>query len=299
MDNLTTISNIKFGSLKKLLQYEILNFLPTSKIRKFREIKIKKLFTYFLNRRRQDLIKTRAIKTRSLLIKKQNELKKIKMNKQVEYSNKFYQAARMLIFRSAIIDSAPYQVDKFNIPSEEYKDGLNKVKKLIKLNTDDLINIKHSTKEINEALVPELVYRTNSKIFISKSELIRIIKLENKLRLSSHSKKRNDYFFGNRLMSEIDQDFIEEALLFYGYNPYTDDSLKGYHLACGRHINNPEIKELVVWMKYDKMRKSTLNIGQEPIYNNIEVYNLSKQNIQLKDLILENIPNIVVCGSYS
>ena len=100
-------------------------------------------------------------------------------------------------------------------------------------------------------------------------------------------------------MSEIDQDYIEEALLFYGYNPNKDDSLKAYHLACGKYINDPEIKELVVWMKYDKMRKTDIKIGQKPIVEGIELYNLNNEAFQLKDLLDPAKPNILICGSYS
>ena len=265
---------------------------------------------YFLQRRRKELVAVRIQKTREVLEKRKIE----RLKKKLEYEEKKRiererrrnddfggggGMMRMLIFRSAIVDNSTNQIEKFNIPSESYELGLNKVKELIKFNTDDLVNIRHSKKEINGAFLPELVYKTDSNIQISKSELIRIIKLENKLRLSNASKSRNDYFFGCRLMSEIDQDFIEEALRFYGYSPSKDDSLKAYHLACGKHINDPEIKELVVWMKYDKMRKSTLTLNQEPIYNGIELYNLNNECFHLKELINENIPNLVICGSYS
>ena len=100
-------------------------------------------------------------------------------------------------------------------------------------------------------------------------------------------------------MSEVDQDFIEEALLFRGYNPYKDDSLKAYHLACGKHINDPEIKELVVWMKYDKMRKSLLKTGQKPIVEDIQLFNLNNESFNLKDLLDPVKPNLIICGSYS
>ena len=290
----------ELDKLKKFLIYQILNFLPSRVYKQFRIIKNRKYFTYFIEKRRVELINAKKKITRELLLKKKEEERKnlelmLESNKKVK--NKI--RMKMLIFRSATINEQKFNDENENPILNTDLEDLMKVKELIKHNQNDIVNIRHTQKQLNGAFLPELVYNSDSEIQISRSELIRILKLENKLRLSENSKKRNDYFFGHRLMSEIDQDHIEEALLFFGYIPSKDDSLKAYHLACGKYINDPEIKELVVWMKYDKMRKSPILQGQPPILEGIEIYNLANQPIPLKNLLVENKPNVIVCGSYS
>jgi len=288
--------------LKKLTIYEILGNVPARTIRELKYIKSKRFFNYFLLRRREDLKNIRRLETRELILRKRSEIQQ-RLERQQRGGGKkesFEEIrALMLMFRSGVVDNSLNPIESFNIETETYEKALSKVKKLIKVNTDDIVNVRHSLKIINNALVPELVYRTDSKIKISKEELIKIIKLENKLRLSEESKKRNDEFFCLRFMSEIDQDFIEEALMFYGYKPQEDDSLKAYHLACGKYINDADIKELIVWMKYDKMRLCGLKLGEAPVVEGIELYNLDNKVIPIKSLMHESKPNLIICGSYS
>jgi len=291
-------------------------------IKKLQGIKNKRIYSYLLTRRRDDLLKTRRQKTRSLLIEKQKQEIEIENQKREELNRQrinrgFRDRPRctggmisMLMFRSAVvepndlfklfdnIDSVDL-IHKDDSSKENNKEDIDLVKATVKHNINDIINVRHTEKKINKALLPEIVYNSDSKIQISKSELTRIIKFENKLRISDTSKKRNDYFSGCRQMSEIDQDYIEEALLFYYYTPSEDDSLKAYHLACGKYIDDLEMKENVVWMKYDKMRKSSLTLGQSPIVDSINVYSLDNKVIHLKDLILDNKPNLIICGSFS
>jgi len=200
----------------------------------------------------------------------------------------------MLIFRSAVVDEnyiPPYTF--------EYDEDLNKMKDLVRLNIEDIVGLRHTYKELNNAFLPEIVYRSDSVIKISRPQLIKILKIENRLRMASISHKRNDYFAGLRLMSEIDQVHIEEALEICGYWPRTDDSLKAYHLTCGQYINDPEIRELVIWMKYDKMRTTSVELNEPPVVDGIVLYDLNHQPFNLKDLIIPDLPNLIVCGSYS
>ena len=310
LDLLLENSNITSKNLE-CFTYEILDFLSTASIRKFHsKIKNKRFFNYFIKRRRIELIKQRQAKTRVLLQKKQieeelTEIRELMRREIIELERPIVIDDRrvlMLMFRSATIQKPPNEDDEILnkvVNSKSREENITKLKNIIQLNVDDILDFRYKTKKINEAFLPELIYKTDSKIQISKPELIRIIKVENKLRISENSKKRNDYFFGCRLMSEIDQDFIVEALRFYGFSPEKDDSLKAYHLACGKYINDPDIKELVVWMKYDKMRIPKISVGQNPIVEGIELYSMDKQAFRLKDLLIENRANLVVCGSYS
>ena len=69
--------SVNFNSVKKLLQYEILDYLQDTKIRILRELKIRKIYLYALKRRRDGLLQARGQKTRDLLIQKKKEEDKI------------------------------------------------------------------------------------------------------------------------------------------------------------------------------------------------------------------------------
>ena len=81
--------------------YEIFDFSQDSFVRNLRSIKNKQLFSYFLQRRRIDLIKQQASKTRKLLIKKEEEEQQFQLN----WPNFLETCARMLMFRSAEIEN--------------------------------------------------------------------------------------------------------------------------------------------------------------------------------------------------
>ena len=171
----------------------------------------------------------------------------------------------MLIPRSGFVRDAYEESDDSINEYRIKKPKNNNIKSVVPFDDQSLTLIRHIRKQTNGAFLPELVYNSPSKIDISRSALIQILKIENKLRLSELTKQRDDLLDGSRLMTEIDQDFIKEALRYYGYRPEEDDSLKAYHLACGKYINDPEIKELVVWMKYDKMRLDSVKLVRSMI----------------------------------
>jgi len=180
------------------LHNAILDYLPEKAIRNFKNILNIKLFMYFLKRRRLELLKIRRQKTRELLYIRKKEDKIINTpfiedsrdqrvitptnrrevahfpTKMLIPRSGVIKKPKMLMFRSAIIDDSTNHLEKFNIVSETYCEGLNKVKGLIKFNTDDITNIRHTKKEINGAFTPELVYNTDSIIQISKSELFNL-----------------------------------------------------------------------------------------------------------------------------
>ena len=87
---------------------------------------------------------------------------------------------KMLIFRSAIVDKHPN--DDNNIKNINDVTELDKVKELIKYNKNDITAIRHNTKKLNGAFLPELIYKSDSNIQIERSCLIKILKLENKLK---------------------------------------------------------------------------------------------------------------------
>jgi hypothetical protein len=164
--------------------------------------------------------------------------------------------------------------------------------------SNDIVSEHYNSKELNGAILPEIIYKTDSKIKIEKEELIQILEEENKIRLSSFIR---DLFDANSMENyiELDTMCIKLALIKKGYHPDTDDSLKAYHLSTGKHINDTEVKEKVVWLKYDKARLGNLKVGDDIVTDNIYLYNQKFEKIPLTDLLSKDLPNVIVTGSLS
>ena len=152
-------------------------------------------------------------------------------------------------------------------------------------------------KSLNNAIVPQIVYRQEPDIKFSKEELIRILKKENKIR--KHEIVHNLYDRNMSKFYEIDEYCITQALRICGYNPEMDESLKAYRLATTEFINDPEVKEKVVWMKYDKARLGKFNIGHEMDLNNIYLYDQTGYKLSINELLSSEVPNLIVTGSLS
>src|SRR4051794_21063825 len=116
---------------------------------------------------------------------------------------------------------------------------------------DDKIKIVFNEKKFNGALVPEIIYETDSIIQIDRDLLIKILQKENEIRLSDETKKLYDIDEELETYADLDLLSIKNALIHFGFDPEKDDSLKAYHLATGRHLEDLEVKEQVVWLKYD------------------------------------------------
>lgn len=161
------------------------------------------------------------------------------------------------------------------------------------------LKIVFNEKELNGALIPEIIYDSDSIIQIDREELMRILKIENKIRLSEEMRKLYDLDEDMSSYALLDEYTIKMALMTAGYEPDKDDSLKAYHLATGRHINDTEIKELVVWLKYDKTRNGKLKIGDDIVTKDIKIYDFEGNCHMLEDVLLKDGVNIVVCGSFT
>jgi len=62
----------------------------------------------------------------------------------------------------------------------------------------------------------------------------------------------------------IDDHIITQNLRIFGYKPGEDDSLDAYRVATGKYLEDPEVKQCVVWMKHDYMKLGKLRIGHQP-----------------------------------
>ncbi len=98
---------------------------------------------------------------------------------------------------------------------------------------------------------------------------------------------------------DLDKEMILKALRINGFNPDTDDSLKAYHLATSKFIADEEVRDSVVWMKYDKCKIGNFKIGDLLNFENIKLFDLNQNSIFLKELVSMDRPNLIVSGSLS
>ncbi len=167
-------------------------------------------------------------------------------------------------------------------------------------------NIVMGKKEITGAVLPTIIFNSDAKIKISREDLKQIFIIENQIRLAPETIDEIDKFtqVDYEKFFKFDEFIIRSALKKFGFNPSEDDSFKAYLIATGKHVNDRELKELVVWLKYDKMKLGELRKGcvfiPENAPNQVELYSLDgKQKFLLKELMSDTKYNIVVSGSYS
>lgn len=160
---------------------------------------------------------------------------------------------------------------------------------------------KKMGKKNNGAILPLYLYPSVPKLTFDKEELRRILKVENKIRLSKESQSSYDRHKFSTLEShlQLDKELIIQALTLCGYMPAKDDSLKAYHIATAQYVNDEEVRNQVVWMKYDKCKVGNFKIGDKAIVDDIYLYNLSAEKIYFKELLSSIKPNIIISGSIS
>jgi hypothetical protein len=168
--------------------------------------------------------------------------------------------------------------------------------------SQDIIG-KNMCQKKNGAILPLYIYSSEPKIKFTKEELIKILQSEDKIRLSERAKKIYE-LVGKSVPSLIEHDrqMIEEALTENGYSPLKDDSLKAYHIATAKYINDLDIKNQVVWMKYDKSKKGNFSLNDHinvPTIHNVYLHKLTSERVQLTSLLSTTKPNFIVSGSLS
>lgn len=160
---------------------------------------------------------------------------------------------------------------------------------------------KRIDEKSNNSILPLYIYPDKPKLEFSKSDLIQILKYENKNRLSDDFKREYEKIKFSKIEGhlELDREMIVKALIQSGYNPEKDDSLQAYHIATGKYINDCEVKNEVVWMKYDKCKRGNYSIGDKFYEGNIEIYDLNGNIHILNDMLLKHKRNFIVTGSLS
>jgi len=153
----------------------------------------------------------------------------------------------------------------------------------------------------NGAILPLYIYPHPSKITFNKEELMRILRIENSIRLSRESQLLYDTHKYSSLEDHLllDKQIILQALIITGYNPQQDESLKAYHVATAKFINDEEVRNEVVWMKYDKCKVGRFQPGDKAVINNIDLFSLLGTKTHFAEVLSSIKPNVIVCGSLS
>jgi hypothetical protein len=153
----------------------------------------------------------------------------------------------------------------------------------------------------NGAILPQIIYDSPSNVEFTKEQLIEILRIENKIRLSEKAKDLYDKNSEKEISIHLtlDREMIKNALKIFGTNPDEDDSLKAYHLATTKFIHDEEVRNSVVWMKYDKCKVGNYTLGDHLNFDDIKLFDLDKKDYLLKDLISMDRPNLIVSGSMS
>lgn len=184
-------------------------------------------------------------------------------------------------------------------------------KKTLKTESSEMFkeSMKHQREfheKDNGALLPQIIYETPSNITINRNQLIILLEEEESIR---QSKELLELYDSTTIYdyAEIDFDIRMKALKnklpnLIGVAKESvdwEDAIKAYSLACGEYINDKEIREKIVWMRYDKTRLGTFRIGDDAVIEDLCVYDLNKNKVNFKDLIDQTKPTIMVCGSMS
>eukprot|EP01125_Pyxidicula_operculata_P000341 TRINITY_DN10391_c0_g1_i1.p1 TRINITY_DN10391_c0_g1~~TRINITY_DN10391_c0_g1_i1.p1 ORF type:complete len:256 (+),score=47.03 TRINITY_DN10391_c0_g1_i1:57-824(+) len=147
----------------------------------------------------------------------------------------------------------------------------------------------------------------------TKAHIIDILKFEDQLRKSDTIQERytkaldmldekdDDKYKRSvyDLLSDIDQDIILQSLIHFGYDPKNDSSLNAYRITTGKYLEDPEVKECVIWMKYDKM-KMCGDVDLDQPLRDVSLYDVNSSSIvKLSDYSPDKKPLVVVAGSYT
>jgi len=176
----------------------------------------------------------------------------------------------------------------------------------MKLKMDQLINsgIEYETTK-SGAYVPSINYEGDNYQIFDKELLMAMLMREDVLRksekwLTKYSRVLSQYETGRTdlddALVEIDKKIRVQVLIDFGFQKAR--ALDVYQLSCGYYMDDEEVKQCVVWMKYDKMKLGRIQIGEE--YINCEIRNLRNERCMLSDLLPnQEKPIVLLAGSYS
>jgi len=82
------------------------------------------------------------------------------------------------------------------------------------------------------------------------------------------------------------------------FNPDVDDSLQAYQVATGNHFEDQDVKDCVMWMKYDFMKLGKLRRAHAAL--DCRLRDLNGNIVNLSEFYSDfNKPLVLVAGSSS
>lgn len=131
---------------------------------------------------------------------------------------------------------------------------------------------------------------------MNRSTLLKMLTRENQLRLSEEYQKMYDDV-DLRISEEI-EDTIQKRVLREFHFPDDDATLQKYRSTNGLYLNDPEIRNSVVYMKYDRTNTGSLEVGMPcPNVTCLDLDTLEHKNIL--DFARKDVPLVIVGGCYT
>lgn len=147
----------------------------------------------------------------------------------------------------------------------------------------------------NGAILPRSIYATQPKASLSKAELLKILQVEDKLRKDAKTIEKFSAEKDTKNFLSLDLEIRKEALQLCGYEP-DEDHVKAYGVACSEFYYDSQIRDSVVWLKYEKMKKGSQKVGDAP-KTDFEIFDLGAKPRKFSELIAKDIPTIIIAGS--
>jgi len=132
-----------------------------------------------------------------------------------------------------------------------------------------------------------------------KGKIMQILRKEDEIRKSEEIQMIYSSLYEEQEIDPIDFDrkIIKDTLIWFGYQPGEDESLQAYQFSCGEYLDDEEVKECVVWMKFDFMKVCPFEIGDN--FVDCPVITLENESKMISDYMVDEKPFILLGGSYT
>jgi len=150
----------------------------------------------------------------------------------------------------------------------------------------------------NNTLVPIVILEEEPELKFGKEQLMQILRKENEIRKSEEVQVVYSSLYEDQIDPvEFDRKIIKDSLRSFGYDPDNDESLQAYQISCGLNLEDDEVKQCVVWMKYDFLKVCPFEVGDN--FVDCPVMTLDKERKMITDFMTDDKPFILLGGSYT
>eukprot|EP01120_Amphizonella_sp_Union-15-10_P006427 TRINITY_DN2056_c0_g3_i2.p1 TRINITY_DN2056_c0_g3~~TRINITY_DN2056_c0_g3_i2.p1 ORF type:complete len:145 (+),score=21.87 TRINITY_DN2056_c0_g3_i2:120-554(+) len=134
---------------------------------------------------------------------------------------------------------------------------------------------------------------------MSRDLVLQMLKRENQLRLSDEIQEQYDQQRKARIVPScsIEEGIQRQVLSEFGFDPEDNLSIDVYRYSRARFPDDPEIKESILYIKYDRSRNTTLRIGDDS--PNPLLVTLEGEKLPLFSFAKPKRPLVLLASSYS